>query len=452
MLDHLTNAATKDHLTKARMATLLREAKSTNSVAFREEVLSLLYATKVNHAKVSGARYRKPKQEEIVVHANTLDALLGDLLWASNHVEALGACYRSSDRQAFTDGATKASSRAYEWQVPLLRSLGLIDLYIGFIAWDDFDGDSVQLYRFSTRIRATPALIVIAQRHGITSANLADHYHERPSKLTRLIVLRGGKYAGKRGRVLKCPDTKQATAVRSQVERINTIYARHDFGDLRQPQVYRLFNCADAEGFAFNKGGRLYGDYQSLESEQRRQVTINGQPAVELDLKASQLTILCGVTGTPLPDGDPYAIEGVPREVVKGVVTAMIGLGHPNLRQWSSKTKATLLVELGDGQQPMNPKTFGKRYAAKAMAAKVLKRHPVLHHLSPGRLDWADLQFLESEVLIAAILELGEKYGIPALPVHDSLIVPEDAVEIAQGCLSRSFHEIVGVMPRIVAK
>lgn len=80
MLDHLTNEATKDHLTKARMATLLREAKSTNSVAFREEVLSLLYATKVSHAKVSGARYRKPKQEEIVVHANTLDALLGDLL------------------------------------------------------------------------------------------------------------------------------------------------------------------------------------------------------------------------------------------------------------------------------------------------------------------------------------------------------------------------------------
>lgn len=452
MLDHLTNEATKDHLVKARMATLLREAKSTNSVDFREEVLALLYATKVNHAKVSAARYRKPKQKEIVVHANTLDALLGDLLWASTHAEALGACYRPSNRQAFTDSATKASSRAYEWQVPLLSSLGLIDLYPGFTAWDDFDGDPVQLYRRSARIRATPALIAIAQRHGITSANLPDHYHKRASKLTRLIVLRGGKYAGKRGRVLKCPSTEQAAAIRSQVERINAIYAGHDFGDLPQPQVYRLFNCADAEGFAFNKGGRLYGDYQSLESEQRRQITINGQPAVELDLKASQPTILYGVTGTPMPAGDPYAIEGLPRGVVKGVVTAIIGLGHPNLRQWPTETKATLLVELGDGQEPMKPKTFGKRYPAKAMAAKVLKHHPVLHHLSPGRLDWADLQFLESEVLIAAILELGEKYGIPALPVHDSLIVPEDAVEIAQGCLSRSFHEIAGVMPRIVAK
>lgn len=423
-------------------------------MAFREEVLALLYATKVNYAKVAGARYRKPQQKEIVVHANTLDALLGDLLWASNHAEALGTCYRSSDRQAFTDGATKASSRAYEWQVPLLKSLGLIDLYIGFTAWDDFDGDNdpVQLFRVATRIRATPALIAIAQRHGITSTNLPNHYHKRASKLTRLIVLRGGKYAGKRGRVLKCPDTNQTAAIRSQVERINAIYAGRDFGDLPQPQVYRLFNRADAEGFAFNKGGRLYGDYQSLESEQRRQLMINGRPAIELDLKASQLTILYGVTGTPMPEGDPYAIEGLPRGVVKGVVTAMIGLGHPNLRQWPTETKATLLVELGDGQEPMKPKTFGKRYSAKAMAAKVLKRHPVLHHLSPGRLDWADLQFLESEVLIAAILELGEEYGIPALPVHDSLIVPEDAVEIAQECLARSFHEITGVMPRIVAK
>lgn len=452
MLDHLTNKATRDHLKKARMATLLQEAKSTNGVAFREEILALLYAARVNHAKVSGERYRRPQRKEMVVHSNTLDAILGDLLWASEHAEALGTCHRSSNRQAFTDEATNASSRVYGWQVRFLRCLGLIDLYLGFTAWDDFDGDPVQLYRRSTRIRATPALIAIAQRHGITSANLPDHYHKRTPKLTRLVVLRTGKYAGEQGRTLKCPDTEQATTVRIQVERINAIYAGHDFGDLPQPQVYRGFNCADAEGFAFNKGGRLYWGYQNLESEQRRQVTINGQQAVELDLKASQLTILYGVTGTPMPEGDPYAIEGLPRGVIKGVVTAMIGLGHPKLRQWPTKTKAKLLVELGDGQKPMNPKTFGKRYPAKAMAAKVLKHHPVLHHLSQGRLDWADLQFFESEVMIAAILELGEEYGIPALPVHDSLIVPQDAAEIAQGCLSRAFREIAGVMPRIVAK
>lgn len=452
MLNHLTRVATKDQLTAARMATLLREAKSTNAVAFRDEVLGLLYDGKTKTAKTAGERYRRPQQKEMQGHAHTLDAILGDLVWASEHAEALGTCYRPSDRQAFTDSATKASSRAYEWQVPLLRSLELIDLYPGFTAWDDFDGDPVQLFRRSTRIRATPALIAIAQRHGITSANLHHHYHKRTPKLTRLVVLRAGKYAGERGRMLKCPDTELAAAIRSQIERINAIYARHRFEGLPQPQVYRLFNCADVEGFAFNKGGRLYGDYQNFESEQRRQGTINGQPAVELDLKASQPTILYGVTGTPMPEGDPYAIEGLPRAVVKGVVTAMIGLGHSNVRQWPTATKAKLLAELGNRQEPMNPKTFVKLYPAKAMAGRVLKHHPVLHHLSPDKLGWADLQYLESEVLIAAILELGEEYDIPALSVHDSLIVPQDAVEIAQGCLSRAFHQITGVMPRIVAK
>ena len=451
MLDYLTYEANKDHLTAARMATLLYEAKSANAVAFRDEVLTLLYGVKVREAEATGRRYRSPKSKEQMSHRQTLDALLGDLIRASGHVEALGYCYRNSRRQAFTDEGTKASSRAYEWQVPALEAAGLIDRRIGYTAWDDFDGDSVELFRRATRIRATPALVTIAQRHGITPDNLADHYVKLTPKLTALVVLRAGKDAGGHGRILKCPDTEQAASIRNQVEWINAIYVRHRFEGLPQPQVYRLFNCADADGFAFNKGGRLNGDFQNVRREQRRQAAINGQSVVELDLKASQLTILYGITKTPMPDGDPYAVEGLPRAVVKGVVTAMIGLGHTNLRQWSAKSKAELLVELGDGQ-PMDPKTFGKLYPAKAMAAKVLKRHPVLHHLSSDKLGWADLQFLESEVLISAILQLGEKYDIPALPVHDSLIVPKEAVETAQGCLSRAFHEITGEMPRIEMK
>lgn len=126
----LTAEPTKDHLTAARMATLLREARSPNAVAFREEVLAMLYGVRTKATEAAGKRHRRPQQREAAVHAQTLDALLGDLLWASDHAVALGYCYRSSDRQAFTDGATKASSRAYEWQVPALVSAGVIDFLL----------------------------------------------------------------------------------------------------------------------------------------------------------------------------------------------------------------------------------------------------------------------------------------------------------------------------------
>lgn len=65
MLDYLTREATKAHLTAARMAILLREAKSTNAVAFMEEVLDLLYDAKTKAAQTAGGRYRKPHQKEM---------------------------------------------------------------------------------------------------------------------------------------------------------------------------------------------------------------------------------------------------------------------------------------------------------------------------------------------------------------------------------------------------
>ena len=213
----------------------------------------------------------------------------------------------------------------------------------------------------------------------------------------------------------------------------------------------RTFNCADSESFDFNKGGRLYGDFQDMIREARRNIRINEQPVVELDLKASQLTILYAVTKTPMPEGDPYYVDGLPRSVVKAIVTAMIGLGHNNIMRWPTESKKRLMDELG-GEKQMTYKTFSKVYPITATAAKVLKRHPVLHHLSPGKLDWADLQFIESEVLISAILQLGEDCGIPALPIHDSIIVPEKDVVIGRMCLSGAFNRKVRRTPVIEIK
>lgn len=451
MLDsYLTTEATKDHLLAARMATLMHEAKSENAVAFRNAVLTDLNQSKAETASAMGKRPRRPQAKALQSHCDTLDAILADLILASGHREALGYCYRSANRQAFSSSGTKATSRVYDWQMDALDGLGLVDRKKGYKAIEDFEGP-IEDYRRATRIRATPALVEIAQRYGINPDNLNDHYVKRKAKLTVLLELRAEKQGRQRSRILPCPNTAKTVELKQQVERINAIYARHSFEGLPEPVVRRTFNCADSEGFDFNKGGRLYGDFQDMRREARRNILIDGQPVVELDLKASQLTILYGITKTPMPEGDPYCIDGMPRSIVKAIVTAMIGLGHTTIRRWPTESKKRLMDELG-GKQPMTPKTFGKLYPIKATAAMVLKRHPVLHHLSPGRLDWADLQFIESEVLISTILELGEKYDIAALPIHDSIIVPKAEDEWAHICLGDSFKGLVGRRPIIEVK
>ena len=450
-LSHLGIAPEMRHLTAARMATLMHEATSDQAIAFRDEVLSLLYYSKAKLDRREGKRVRRPQSKERLAHCLTLDAILADLILATDNTNALGFCYRSSNRQGFTDSATKATSKVYDWQIDALEATGLIDRKGGYAANEDFDGAKIVHHRRATRLRATWALMEIAQRHGIDHSSLYSHYAKLKQEPKATIVLKTSSTRTGRGRVMRCPDNERTAELRRPIDAINDAYAQNRFEGTPSPVLRRVFNCADTNGFDFNKGGRLIADFQDMPRESRASILIDGRAVVELDLKASQLTILYGITKTPMREGDPYQIDGVPRSVVKAVVTTMIGLGHTNLTRWPSETRKGLLADLGDNG-PMSSKAFGKLYAAKTMAAKVLKAHPVLHHLSPDKLDWADLQFIESEVMVAVIHELTVHCDIPALPIHDSIIVPKGDEAFARQSLAGWFAQIAGRKPIIEAK
>src|SRR5262249_28888085 len=86
--------------------------------------------------------------------------------------------------------------------------------------------------------------------------------------------------------------------------------------------------------FDWDLGGRLYSqgkqNYQRLSGADRLKIIINGQSVCEVDVKASALTIFQALGGHPLDFSDnldPYALAGLPREVVKGFITATFGSG-----------------------------------------------------------------------------------------------------------------------------
>lgn len=322
------------------MATLQHVAISEEAAALRGALLPELREAR---GRPDGARSRKPQAKELMAQEQTLDAILADLIMAFANTEALGYCYRSSNREAFTAGQTKATSRIYDWQLKAMVDLGLADIRKGrawIEAWDD---GVVALNPKASRIRATPRLLELALSHGITAQNIYSHYAKDRGELASPVVLKPEKQSGAKAKPLPLPKSNRVSELVDEVERINAIYARHTFSGIPFPEVRRVFNLADTKSCNFNKGGRLNGDFQSVKPEQRKQILIDGLSVVELDIKASQLTILHHITNTGLPEGNLNQVEGAPRPVVKAAVTAMIGPGKTELERWPKEAGESLL-------------------------------------------------------------------------------------------------------------
>lgn len=118
-----------------------------------------------------------------------------------------------------------------------------------------------------------------------------------------------------RGRKMKIDYTKDEKAVELEevITGLNAFIAQFDIRGGTHHGYIREFNCGDHASFAWDLGGRLYsvGDenYQGLSADERKLMTIDGQPVIELDIRASALTIFHGQRGQPLDfeaNPDPY--------------------------------------------------------------------------------------------------------------------------------------------------
>lgn len=216
--------------------------------------------------------------------------------------------------------------------------------------------------------------------------------------------------------------------------------AVHDVRGCLPPRWWRPF------GPDWSLGGRwtalgASGVYQRLSKEARRSITINGEATAEVDLMAAHLSIMHGLMGLELPDGDPYAIAGLPRAAVKAWVTAALGKGSP-VRRWAA------------GAIDGTPELAG--VDAAAVGAAIVATYPFmvapakavaaaagldgLRHLgTPERLLTHRLMALEAAGVTAAMHFLRIDRAVLALPVHDSLIVPARAVRVTREALTLAF-------------
>jgi hypothetical protein len=160
--------------------------------------------------------------------------------------------------------------------------------------------------------------------------DFGDSYPTQPPALPDTLQVFSLK---QRGRADKAPirirqSNPEATRIREEVTSYNEWVAQHDFGGSLPPRFKRVFTASRLLGRRWYAIGNE-GNYQLMSEAERLRITIGSEPVVEADVRGSHLSIVHGLLGLPLPQGDPYEFpDVVQRRLLGGAKTHTNGLPH----------------------------------------------------------------------------------------------------------------------------
>jgi hypothetical protein len=410
-----------------------------------------LVATAETKALEAEARGRKRGEAETAAFRKALGAILGAALtaWSRDVPQPVA---QSLKAKAFT-GLPGMGARTCKAALKALTAAGLLHHHPGFrreVMPGCFGNGR------SSRWWPSQALLDLAASHGLTpdcQGAFRRHGAEacRAAKVPAPIIIKPLAWRGAHGAWEVFGPVKSAlpqmAAARRTVDELNSRVAASVQTGCPLPVFHR--------GYVGGLGGqgRFYAhasgtaSYQQMpEAERLGSLTINGEPVAEVDARASQLTILHGCLGLPPPEGDPYAVPGIPRGAVKAFITGTLGAGKPKQR-WSQ-------------DQARQARAEGWPAIAIVREA-VLRRFPCLENpaaaVPPGFLPEVPrtvalphyLAGLEAEALALAMRQLWSQSGVLALPMHDGLIVPRSAADAAAEALRFGYLIYAGEEPRV---
>jgi hypothetical protein len=180
------------------------------------------------------------------------------------------------------------------------------------------------------------------------------------------------------------------------------------------PRLRRVFSRA-----SFDMGGRAYGPWQSLPARQRAMMLINGEPTSEPDFVALHPSIIYALRGVHLV-GDPYETAEFPRAHGKaGFNIALNAKSYPSARAAIARH---LNVDMESATRLLRAITSKHRVVSDQFFSDAGVR----------------LMRIDSDIALSAITGCQGK-GIPALPVHDSLIVPARHAGLTAEIMEASF-------------
>ena len=195
--------------------------------------------------------------------------------------------------------------------------------------------------------------------------------------------------------------------------------------------------------------GRYHSSFQSMSAKTRLEtIRINNHVCCEIDIIASIPSVLHGIYNAKVGNNEFECID---------YYQAVADL-HPELSRKAVKTIFAVSLGTGSLNAKICPPKFKKSFPEvidllswKDIRAAVLEGMPQIAFLESRKMDWAYLNYRESEVLRVTMEKLLGQ-GIGVLPIHDSIIVPLKHKSIAKDIFSQAFFDELGVWPLIKVK
>jgi len=209
---------------------------------------------------------------------------------------------------------------------------------------------------------------------------------------------------------------------------------------LKYEACHRVFNNS-----SFKNGGRFYGaSHLDIPSHMRGFIHINGEPVVELDYDALHVVILYHLRGIDIDLAqDPYdMIVGSEDRSIKKIAL-LTAINAPTEAKAIKGIRKTLFDD-GITGDILTDKSL------KNLIARAKLAHPgIADDIASGK--GVELQNIDSRIADAILTNLMAE-NTPALPVHDSFVVPQQYERKLRRQMLDEYEKILGFQPGVSKK
>jgi hypothetical protein len=189
-------------------------------------------------------------------------------------------------------------------------------------------------------------------------------------------------------------------------------------------------------------GGRFYGGWWvNCPKDWRRRITIDGYATAEEDYPAHHLRMAYAQARKTMPEGDAYTVVGFARDIGKQAMQTLLNAtGYHSA--WYATARVIECDTRNDADYRGNLSEQSLARARELLRALKAMHHPIsgLFHTGIG----LRFQRLDSDMMARILLRL-QRRGVVGLPVHDSVIVPEQHAGIAYEAMEEAFHHVMGI-------
>lgn len=243
------------------------------------------------------------------------------------------------------------------------------------------------------------------------------------AKPAEVILLRN-----KQKKLIDYQDTRQLDRMRRNVERYNEAILGTNLDPAICAPLARIFNTD------FNRGGRLYAmgsSWQNIKSEARKNLTIGGEPVIELDYCTLHPAILYAEAGATMPP-DCYALDGWQRNLVKVAMLTLINAPTIHKARHSIAHSDLMADRAEIGSQE-----------AMRLASKLIEDIKRLHEpISYAFHSDAGARLMSIDAAMAeTVMNIMLSQGIVVLPVHDSFLVPASQADKLEDAMLQAAHK-----------